>query len=126
MLFHPKTRPSLIISGKRTQTDDYFLSNIGNKNLLNSRLEGKPKILSSDRICEAVNCYEAATKTINVSAGKFGTINLNLCHDCAINKFEAERVKKAEMRRNESRSPVQRDHTTLKQSIAALDKVKLE
>jgi len=37
--------------------------------------------------CDAVDCFEAATKAIIVSAGKFGIINLNLCHKCAL-KFQ--------------------------------------
>ena len=43
---------------------------------------------SNYQICEAINCYEAATESIVVSAGKFGTINLNLCHKCAVTKFQ--------------------------------------
>jgi hypothetical protein len=39
------------------------------------------------KMCEAVDCYEAATETIIVSAGKFGTINLSLCRKCADSKF---------------------------------------
>ena len=39
-------------------------------------------------VCEAVNCYEASTETIIVYAGNFGTINLNLCHKCAVTKFK--------------------------------------
>lgn len=49
-------------------------------------------------ICEAVNCYEAATGTIIVYAGKFGSINLNLCHKCAVTKFQStiERIQRNE------------------------------
>jgi len=39
------------------------------------------------KICEAVGCYETATESIVVSAGKFGTVELNLCHRCAVSKF---------------------------------------
>lgn len=39
------------------------------------------------QICEAVDCCEAATESIVVSAGKFGILTLNLCHGCAVNKF---------------------------------------
>lgn len=46
----------------------------------------------SIKICEAVDCYESATEAIIVSAGKFGVLTLNLCHGCAVNKFEAKRV----------------------------------
>jgi hypothetical protein len=42
------------------------------------------------KICEAIDCYEAATESIFVSVGKFGTLTLNLCHGCAINKFGAK------------------------------------
>jgi hypothetical protein len=53
------------------------------------------RVLSNDNnrnsiVCEAVNCYEAATETIIVSAGKFGTITFNLCRECAVNKFGAK------------------------------------
>jgi hypothetical protein len=44
------------------------------------------------KVCEAVDCFEAATETIVVSAGKFGMLTLNLCHECAVKKFEAKRV----------------------------------
>lgn len=40
------------------------------------------------KICEAVDCSETATETIIVPIGKFGTINLNLCHKCAVTKFQ--------------------------------------
>ena len=38
-------------------------------------------------ICEAVDCYDAATEEIEVSAGRFGTITLHLCHECSSSKF---------------------------------------
>lgn len=38
--------------------------------------------------CEAIDCYENSTETIIVSAGKIGTINLNLCRRCAVTKFQ--------------------------------------
>ena len=41
-----------------------------------------------NRICEVIHCYEAATEVVEVSAGKFGTINLILCHMCAVSKFQ--------------------------------------
>lgn len=41
------------------------------------------------KICEAVDCYETARETIIVPAGKFGTIDLKLCHKCAVTKFRA-------------------------------------
>lgn len=40
------------------------------------------------KICEAIECYEAATEAIVVFAGKFGTINLNVCQRCAVTKFQ--------------------------------------
>lgn len=40
------------------------------------------------KICEAVDCYKAATEAIAVSVGKFGTITLNLCHECMVTKFK--------------------------------------
>ena len=43
---------------------------------------GQPSI----KICDAVDCYEASTETIIVSAGKFGTLTLNLCNEC-VDKF---------------------------------------
>jgi len=33
-------------------------------------------------ICNAFGCYKNATEKINVSAGTFGTISLNLCNNC--------------------------------------------
>jgi hypothetical protein len=42
---------------------------------------------SSIKICEAVDCYEAAIEAIVVSVGKFGTIDIHLCHECAVTKF---------------------------------------
>jgi hypothetical protein len=52
-------------------------------------------VLSNDSnmniiVCEAVNCYKVATETIIVSAGKFGTLTLNLCHVCAVKKFGSQ------------------------------------
>jgi hypothetical protein len=44
------------------------------------------------KICEAVDCYESATEKVEISAGKFGIITLNLCHECAVKKFGAKRV----------------------------------
>ncbi len=38
-------------------------------------------------ICEAVDCYDAATEEIEISAGIFGTIILHLCHECSSSKF---------------------------------------
>lgn len=46
----------------------------------------------SIKICEAVSCYEAATESVVVSAGEFGMLTLNLCHECAVKKFGAKRV----------------------------------
>ena len=45
---------------------------------------------SSIKLCEAADCYDAATEEIEISAGKFGTISLNLCHQCAVIKFGSE------------------------------------
>ncbi|MGC1132332.1 MAG: hypothetical protein WA941_05890 [Nitrososphaeraceae archaeon] len=42
------------------------------------------------KICEAIDCYEAATESIVLSAGKFGMLTLNLCHECAIKKFGSQ------------------------------------
>ncbi|MGA9934806.1 MAG: hypothetical protein WBL44_17760 [Nitrososphaeraceae archaeon] len=42
---------------------------------------------SKNRVCEAIDCFEIATEVVEVSAGKFGTLTLNLCHGCAVNKF---------------------------------------
>jgi hypothetical protein len=44
----------------------------------------------SIKICEAVDCYQAATESIVVSAGRFGMLTLNLCHECAIKKFGSQ------------------------------------
>jgi hypothetical protein len=33
-------------------------------------------------ICNAFGCTKNATEKINVSAGSFGTISLNLCKNC--------------------------------------------
>jgi hypothetical protein len=49
---------------------------------------GQPRI----KICEAVNCDEAGTESVVVSAGEFGMLTLNLCHECAVKKFGAKRV----------------------------------
>ncbi len=38
-------------------------------------------------VCEAANCEEAATRQIEVSAGKFGTVTLFVCPNC-IGKFQ--------------------------------------
>jgi hypothetical protein len=38
-------------------------------------------------ICNAFGCSEKATEKINLSAGKFGEISLNLCDKC-IKKFQ--------------------------------------
>jgi hypothetical protein len=43
---------------------------------------------SSIKMCDVVDCYQSATETIVVSAGKFGTINLDLCSKCAMTKFQ--------------------------------------
>lgn len=32
--------------------------------------------------CNAINCFRKATESINVDAGKFGTISLLLCKSC--------------------------------------------
>ena len=40
-------------------------------------------------ICNAFGCSNYATEKINVSAGKFGTISLNLCNNC-ITLFKKE------------------------------------
>lgn len=45
--------------------------------------------IHQSKICEAVECYEAATEVIAVPVGKSGTIALNLCNKCAITKFQA-------------------------------------
>lgn len=42
---------------------------------------------SQNLMCEAIDCYETATETIIVPAGKFGTITLYLCNECAAKKF---------------------------------------
>ena len=42
----------------------------------------------SFRICEAIDCYQSATESIVIYVGKFGAINLNLCHRCAVIKFQ--------------------------------------
>lgn len=44
------------------------------------------------KVCEAVDCYQAVTESVVVSAGKFGMLTLNLCHECAVRKFGAKRV----------------------------------
>jgi hypothetical protein len=44
--------------------------------------------ISLYKTCEAVDCHDNATETIIVSAGKFGTIELNLCYKCAVTKFQ--------------------------------------
>lgn len=40
-------------------------------------------------ICNAFGCSKNATKKINVSAGTFGKISLNLCNNC-VNLFKKE------------------------------------
>jgi hypothetical protein len=40
------------------------------------------------KICEAVDCYQDATESVMVSVGKFGIIKLELCHSCALTKFQ--------------------------------------
>lgn len=42
---------------------------------------------STFTICEAVDCYQTATKAIVITVGKFGTITLNLCYKCSVTKF---------------------------------------
>jgi hypothetical protein len=44
----------------------------------NRRSELADNNVRSITVCDACDCYEAATESIVVSAGKFGTINLNL------------------------------------------------
>lgn len=43
--------------------------------------------ISVPKICEAVDCYETATEKVEISAGKFGIITLDLCHEC-LPKFD--------------------------------------
>jgi hypothetical protein len=38
--------------------------------------------LSHDKFCYAFGCSNEASEKINVSAGTFGTITLNLCTKC--------------------------------------------
>jgi hypothetical protein len=38
--------------------------------------------MDNDMMCEAVNCFEKATNTIEVEAGNHRTISLSLCNDC--------------------------------------------
>jgi hypothetical protein len=49
--------------------------------------KNNPEFQKTIPICEAVDCYQAATKSIITSAGKFGTLTLYLCHECAVTKF---------------------------------------
>lgn len=41
-------------------------------------------------ICEAINCYREATEKIDIKAGSFGLITLNLCKRC-IKRFQKSR-----------------------------------
>ena len=43
--------------------------------------------LSNKDICNAFGCSDQATETIDVSAGKFGTISLKVCSTC-LKKFQ--------------------------------------
>lgn len=38
-------------------------------------------------LCEAFDCNSKATAQVQVNAGKFGNITLNVCKDC-VSKFE--------------------------------------
>jgi hypothetical protein len=40
------------------------------------------------KICEAIDCFELATEIIVVPVGKFETLTLNLCYECAVSKFQ--------------------------------------
>jgi hypothetical protein len=55
---------------------------------------------SSIKICEAVDCYEAATEAIVVSAGKFGTICLSLCYKCMVTRFRTLRSQNTILKKN--------------------------
>lgn len=33
-------------------------------------------------ICEALNCYSEAKTTVDVSAGKYGILHINVCENC--------------------------------------------
>jgi hypothetical protein len=72
-----------------THTDDYTSSR-SNENVFNDRLEGKRNNVSSDRTCEAVDCYEPATQEVKIPVGIFGTITFNLCYQCFVSKFGTE------------------------------------
>jgi hypothetical protein len=41
-----------------------------------------PFVATTNKICEAYGCDNLATTQIEVQAGKYGTIPLNLCTDC--------------------------------------------
>ncbi|MGH9981075.1 MAG: hypothetical protein ACRD6U_05940 [Nitrososphaeraceae archaeon] len=43
----------------------------------------------NNSICEAIGCFENATKKIDVNAGQFGKISLFLCKKC-LPKFTAK------------------------------------
>jgi hypothetical protein len=51
---------------------------------------------SNKIVCEAIDCLSFATQEIKVSAGKFGTISLNLCNNC-VNLFKEEGDKLIEL-----------------------------
>lgn len=40
-------------------------------------------ILGNDTICDALECHKTATENINLSAGKFGIIDLKVCKECS-------------------------------------------
>jgi hypothetical protein len=46
----------------------------------------KVQLESNEKICEAYDCDEIATVTIEVSAGEFGIVELKVCEDC-VSKF---------------------------------------
>ncbi len=47
----------------------------------------KDNELNNKEICNAFECFNKATEKIEVKAGKFGIISLNLCSVC-IEKFQ--------------------------------------
>jgi hypothetical protein len=43
----------------------------------------RQKNIISKNNCDGLNCFNSSTNKIEVSAGKYGRINLSLCDSCA-------------------------------------------